>query len=34
MSGKKDNDFLNVVVALVLAAAVIAALYYFNVLGG
>lgn len=33
MSGKKDNDVLNVFLALVLAGVVIAALYYFDVLG-
>lgn len=33
MSGKKDNDFLNVGAALVLAAVVIGLLYYFDILG-
>jgi hypothetical protein len=32
-SGKKDNDVLNVIVALALAGVVIGLLYYFNVLG-
>lgn len=32
MSGKKDNDFLNIVAGLALAGLVVAALYIFDVL--